>query len=584
MGILDETLDLPASGSLGLAPLPATAPSTTAPSVPTEAPVSATPQVAAPPATASLGFGSARPQDDAQFLASLPTHQKIGLALQAGAAAMNGQPSPIDTLLAHRRQSRLDAQNELSNTLKNVANAYDVLDKVPEGPQKDAMKEMLGRTMPAFAGVFAAHGSDTEAAIKARLGQMTPSAQKLIVDACSGVNSTSGRQACFLKVQLDDSFSKKLDEASIQDSLPGAIAKVQAAAKRITAGGDPTLVSDGKPRITTAQLIALNETAKKGGDTNALSDAELNAVLKRQASFSDFGLVTDETLRIRQEAEARNPAKETTTGFMKEAVALYGEGTPAYLDAIKKHVARQDAPSQVMLNMTGAPGATTHGIKSLTTAQNDALFGPSGAVTSGRLDPGKVNSRTASIFADAEIANPGTDFAKLSSDIQLGRNATFRQKAMTAEVLPEIMSNMVASGKKVDFSKFEPIGRMQAWALGKVNDPALTEYMSQRNDALMTIAGVMRSVNMSDYAHKAETEVASPTMSPDALDAWMRGQMKSLAPRLKNYQKYSKDNVGPTGSGGASFSTEAEATAAAAAGKIKKGDRITVGGQSGVWQ
>jgi hypothetical protein len=64
-----------------------------------------------------------------------------------------------------------------------------------------------------------------------------------------------------------------------------------------------------------------------------------------------------------------------------------------------------------------------HGIKGLTDAQNDALFGPNGAVTTGRLDPNKINSKTASIFADAELKNPGTDFAKTSSDINSGRKA-----------------------------------------------------------------------------------------------------------------------------------------------------------------
>ncbi len=90
---------------------------------------------------------------------------------------------------------------------------------------------------------------------------------------------------------------------------------------------------------------------------------------------------------------------------------------------------------------------------------------------------------------------------------------------------------------------------MQAWVLGKTNDPALTEYMTQRNDALMTIAGVMRGVGMTDKAHQAEIEVAKPTMSPQALDAWYRGQMKSLEPRLKLNQSITHGGI--TGAAGA---------------------------------
>ncbi|MGI4937367.1 MAG: hypothetical protein ACRYF5_11570 [Janthinobacterium lividum] len=65
--------------------------------------------------------------------------------------------------------------------------------------------------------------------------------------------------------------------------------------------------------------------------------------------------------------------------------------------------------------------------------------------------------------------------------------------------------------------------------------------MTQRNDALMTVARVMRGNGMTDMAHKAETEVSSPTMSPAALDAWFRGQMKSLQPRLDINRRITRD-------------------------------------------
>jgi hypothetical protein len=64
-----------------------------------------------------------------------------------------------------------------------------------------------------------------------------------------------------------------------------------------------------------------------------------------------------------------------------------------------------------------------HGALGLSTEQNDALFGENGAVTTGKLDPNKINSRTAGIFADAFIRNPNADFAKISSDINSGRKA-----------------------------------------------------------------------------------------------------------------------------------------------------------------
>lgn len=183
----------------------------------------------------------------------------------------------------------------------------------------------------------------------------------------------------------------------------------------------------------------------------------------------------------------------------------------------------------------------THGIKGLTPEQNDALFGENGAVTTGRLDPNRLNSRTAGIFADAELKRPGTDFSKISGDIALGRNATFRQRAMTAETLPEVMQNMVDAGKKVGFSDNRTIGKMQAWTKGEFNDPDMTAYMTMRNDALMTVAQVMRGAGMTDMAHRAETEAAAPTMSPAALDAWLKAQMTALQPRLDQNRRITRD-------------------------------------------
>ena len=193
---------------------------------------------------------------------------------------------------------------------------------------------------------------------------------------------------------------------------------------------------------------------------------------------------------------------------------------------------RLDAPPKLSLKTS---------VASLTEEQNNALFGPNGAVTQGRLDPNRINSRTAPILADAALLNPNTDFAKISGDIQLSRNATFRQKAIALDALPEMMKNMVDAGKKIGFSDVRTIGKMQAWFKGELNDPDMTEYMVQRNDALMAIAFAMRGVGMSDQAHRAEIEVSAPSMSPEALDAWMRGQMKSLEPRLKRNQEIIKN-------------------------------------------
>lgn len=191
------------------------------------------------------------------------------------------------------------------------------------------------------------------------------------------------------------------------------------------------------------------------------------------------------------------------------------------------------------------PSVIKHGFAGLNPEENESLFGVNGAVTQGRLDPRKVNSRTAKIFAQGEMLNPGrTDFTAISGDAALTMNPAFRQKAMVAETLPEIMKGMVDAGKKVNFSDVKIVGRMQAVLKGETNDPDMVNYMARRNDALMSIASVMRGNGMTDQAHKVEIEAASPTMSPKALESWLESQIASLQPRLDRYRKFTEHRGG----------------------------------------
>lgn len=221
---------------------------------------------------------------------------------------------------------------------------------------------------------------------------------------------------------------------------------------------------------------------------------------------------------------------------------------------------------------TGINANLTHAVKGLSKEQNNALFGERGAVTEGRLDPGKINSKTASIFADAELTSPGTDYAKMSGDIALGRNPTFRTKAIVAETLPSVMRNMVEAGKKLKFSGLKRVGQVQAFIKGELNDPEWVYYMVHRNDALMTIANVMRGIGMSDQAHRAEMEVTAPTMSPDALDAWFKSQMAALQPRLDLNRKITEG-----GSAAAPRSRESGQPAPPAVGTVQQGYRFKGG-------
>jgi len=177
------------------------------------------------------------------------------------------------------------------------------------------------------------------------------------------------------------------------------------------------------------------------------------------------------------------------------------------------------------------------------------------AVAEGRMSPDRVNSRNAGFLEQALQRNPTADLNAMAARGALMRNAGFQQKAISAEIIPEVLQNVVNAGKKLDFSDVKFIANIQKWTAGQLQDPKLTEYMTLRNDSLLSIAATMRLVGMSDYATKLEEEAASPTMSPKQLDAWMSGQMKALNPRLKKLAGLSIDGANPAAASGTPAAT-----------------------------
>lgn len=289
----------------------------------------------------------------------------------------------------------------------------------------------------------------------------------------------------------------------------------------------------------------------------------------------------------------------------------------------------QPAISQTPLGaaMTGAQNANA--LLHTAQATNPAAFHPGGfgqtppegiaaltkAISEGRLDPTRVNSRTAPLLAQIEQNTPGTNYNRLHADATLQSNANFQQKAMSVDMLPGLLSNMTTLGKKLNggngYNDIKSIGTMQKWMNGETNDPDYTEYMTVRNDSLLRLASVMRGVGMSDQAHTAEIEAASPTLAPYALDAWLKGQMSVVTPLLDRQNRITHLGekgqgtstlggsspspaapapAGPTplgqqipgGGGGSLASYPDEASALAAGHKI--GDRVMIGGVSGTLQ
>jgi len=176
-------------------------------------------------------------------------------------------------------------------------------------------------------------------------------------------------------------------------------------------------------------------------------------------------------------------------------------------------------------------GGSAHGgYANLSPEENDAL---TAGIAAGRIDASRVNSRTAKLLAGIALKDPEINMVNSAGHAAMVRNASLQRTINVAEALPTVLENVREAGKKLKYSDVAFVGKLQGFMKGQLNDPEFVDYMTQRNDALLSIANVMRGVGMSDKATEMEEQASHPTMSPRAMDAWVNAQQKSLAPRLE---------------------------------------------------
>lgn len=219
--------------------------------------------------------------------------------------------------------------------------------------------------------------------------------------------------------------------------------------------------------------------------------------------------------------------KIVSAKVMKDNPNFKGKTAGQFMDDMKDEFGENPLGPQ---NRFGKPGSKAGG---LTEEENDAL---TLAIQEDRVDASRVNSRTAPIIARIVMANPNINLVNNAGHAAMVRNAPLQRTIDVAETLPTVLENVRAAGKKLNYSDVAFFGKMDAWKKGQLNDPDFVSYMTQRNDALLSIANVMRGVGMSDKATEMEEQASNPNMSPRAVDAWADAQQKSLAPRLARYR------------------------------------------------
>lgn len=309
--------DLPASASPGLDTLPAMGEMAGPSASSTEPDMSGfiLPSSKAAPKTSGLGlaeFKSARGSDDDEYIKSLPTHKKIGLALQAFGAAVNGQANPIDVLLENKRKREAEFRQELGATTQLIKGGIDMVKKIPPGPARNALVDMIARQAGAggetVRNALMAVGTEAEADLNDVVSSLdSPQARAMFVKT---VSKSDNPRAEAMKLLGDKDFMDRLIRTADNEAAPKVLAKLNVVSQALAKS--PEYASGDRARFTLADLTEKN---KEFGEY-AFTPPEL-AMLRRDPTLGiRYGMVTPGNEEKEQGRKAEGP--KSSLGQLKE--------------------------------------------------------------------------------------------------------------------------------------------------------------------------------------------------------------------------------------------------------------------------
>lgn len=195
-------------------------------------------------------------------------------------------------------------------------------------------------------------------------------------------------------------------------------------------------------------------------------------------------------------------------------------------------------------------------------------------------------------LAQAEFMGQGAAQRSLGT-----RSANFGLAEKEAYAMADLV---VDASSKVPRTQFMPINKAIIAFENNSGDPQARQFGAALNSFINAYARAVSpvgtpTVSDKDHAramlstadsHEALTaimdqlkrEMDAAGAAPGAVQKQIRGRQSEMAERVRNRPRGGGGNQMPT------FGSEADAAAAAKAGKIKPGDRITINGQTGTWQ
>lgn len=286
----------------------------------------------APPVAANPIAPSAAPMRRPQTALEAGMAGKTGMdkfmaVLGELGAGLQGKPSPIAAQGAHDQQMRANELQIQQASFTMFKQGLELMQKMPDGEQKDEFVKSLLPQMGVMAPAF-----QTMAKL--------PNAERAMVMKYAQSSPT-------LKGWLEMGIPYAVEQISKPEGLKHVLGEVSMSRARvvslkvkslITAAGelDPTVAAEIKERggyVLDSDIESLNEAAKSKMPKVYMDDADFGAYSQNRDHLAIPGLVTPKKY---QEILADKAKDVAPTANMKEAAVLFGEGTPAYKEALKK--------------------------------------------------------------------------------------------------------------------------------------------------------------------------------------------------------------------------------------------------------
>lgn len=177
-------------------------------------------------------------------------------------------------------------------------------------------------------------------------------------------------------------------------------------------------------------------------------------------------------------------------------------------------------------------GTQNHTINGLSDPEYDALYGPQGAVTEGRLDPYKINSRTGKIYAQGELRNPGQNWNQTAANTGMERNPVFQRQRVNLEAVKQPVEDLVTLSDNLNKGSIVPFNAATNWLKLKTGDPDVVAFNAKRNSVMQELANAMRGQGISDAGIKLEMDNFNNAYSPQQIRAAVQNTLDVINAKL----------------------------------------------------